>query len=89
MADGQVADLVVVGTDVYASGNCKDASGPNAQNIPGYWKMVKSSHEFKKKDAFTLEYELTLPKETTGDKKTVVTLNYNRLNVQNNEPSNY
>jgi hypothetical protein len=51
--------------------------------------MVKSSHEFKKKDAFTLEYELTLPKETTGDKKTVVTLNYNRLNVQNNEPSNY
>jgi len=59
------------------------------EHIPGYWKMVKSSHEFKKKDAFTIEYELTLPKETTGDKKTIVTLNYTRLNVQNNEPASY
>ena len=59
------------------------------EHIPGYWKLVKSSHEFVKKDAFTIEYHLTLPKESTGDKKTVVTLSYNRLNVQGNEPANY
>jgi hypothetical protein len=49
--------------------------------------MVESTHEFKKKDAFTIEYHLTLPKESTGKNKTVVTLNYNRLNVQGNEPA--
>jgi hypothetical protein len=59
------------------------------EHIPGYWKMEKSSHEFVKKDAFTVEYNLTLPKETTGDKKTVVTFHYNRLNVQGNEPTGY
>jgi hypothetical protein len=25
------------------------------EHVPGYWKMVKSSHEFEKKDAFTIE----------------------------------
>ena len=59
------------------------------EHIPGYWKPVKSSHEFVKKDAFTIEYRLTLPKESTGAKKTTVTLNYNRLNVQGNEPASY
>jgi hypothetical protein len=61
------------------------------EHIPGYWKMVENSHpkEFKKKDAFTFEYELTLPPETTGEKKTTVTFNVNRLNVQGNEPSTY
>jgi len=59
------------------------------EHIPGYWKMVKSSHEFKKKDAFTIEYHLMLPKESTGNKKTTVTLTYNRLNVQGNEPASY
>ena len=59
------------------------------EHIPGYWKLVKSSHEFVKKDAFTIEYRLTLPKESTGNKKTTVTLNYNRLNVQGNEPASY
>ena len=31
------------------------------EHIPGYWKMVENSHskEFKKKDAFTFEYNLT------------------------------
>jgi hypothetical protein len=57
------------------------------EHIPGYWKMVESSREYEKKDAFTIEYHLTLPKESTGKKKTVVTLNYNRLNVQGNEPA--
>jgi len=59
------------------------------EHIPGYWKLVKSSHEFVKKDAFTIEYRLTLPKESTGNKKTTVTLNYNLLNVQGNEPARY
>ena len=59
------------------------------EHIPGYWKLVKSSHEFVKKDAFTIEYRLTLPKESTGNKKTTVSLNYNRLNVQGNEPASY
>jgi len=57
------------------------------EHIPGYWKMVESTHEYTKKDAFTIEYRLTLPKESTGKNKTVVTLNYNRLNVQGNEPA--
>jgi hypothetical protein len=64
----------------------EDANLVIVEHIPGYWKMVKNSHDYRKKDAFTIEYSLTLPKETTGDKKTVVMLNYNRLNVQGNEP---
>jgi|YelNatPaOPRAMG01_1025707.scaffolds.fasta_scaffold07028_8 hypothetical protein len=67
----------------------EDAQLVLVEHIPGYWKMEKSSHEFKRKDAFTVEYNLTLPKETTGDKKTVVTFHYNRLNVQGNEPASY
>ena len=61
------------------------------EHIPGYWKMIENSHskEFKKKDAFTFEYDLTLPAESSGTKKTTVTFNINRLNVQGNEPSSY
>jgi hypothetical protein len=61
------------------------------EHIPGYWRMVENSHtaQFRKKDAFTLEYHLTLPANTSGDKKTTVTFNINRLNVQGNEPSSY
>ena len=61
------------------------------EHIPGYWKMVENSHaaQFKKKDAFTFEYNLTLPAETTGTKKTTITFNLNKLNVQGNEPSSF
>jgi hypothetical protein len=61
------------------------------EHIPGYWRMVENSHapQFRKKDAFTFEYHLTLPANTSGDKKTTVTFNINRLNVQGNEPSSY
>jgi len=59
------------------------------EHIPGYWKMAESSHKYEKKDAFTIEYQLTLPKETTGEKKTTITFNLNRLNVQGNEPAAY
>jgi hypothetical protein len=61
------------------------------EHIPGYWRMVENSHaaQLRKKDAFTLEYHLTLPANSSGDKKTTVTFNINRLNVQGNEPSSY
>jgi len=61
------------------------------EHVPGYWKMVENSHaaQFKKKDAFTFEYNLTLPAESTGEKKTTVTFNLNRLNVQGNEPASF
>ena len=61
------------------------------EHIPGYWKMVENSHapQFKKKDAFTFEYNLTLPPETSGTNKTTVTFELNRLNVQGNEPASY
>jgi hypothetical protein len=59
------------------------------EHIPGYWKMAETSHPFEKKDAFTVEYKLTLPAESTGPKKTTVTFNVNRLNVQGNEPATY
>src|SRR5436190_5766690 len=45
------------------------------EHFPGYWKMVENSHaaQYKKKDAFTFEYNLTLPAESNGQKKTIVT----------------
>jgi hypothetical protein len=55
------------------------------QHIPGYWKMQKSSHEFRRKDAYTIEYELVLKPES----KEAVLLHYNRLNVQGDEPKRY
>ena len=59
------------------------------EHIPGYWKMAKTSHPIEKKDAFTVEYHLTLPAESTGPKKTTVTFNLNHLNVQGNETASY
>jgi hypothetical protein len=61
------------------------------EHFPGYWKMVENSHpqQFKKKDAFTFEYTLNLPAESSGPKKTTITFNLNRLNVQGNELSSY
>ncbi len=61
------------------------------EHIPGYWKMIENSHakDYRKKDAFTFEYNLTLPPESNGAKKTTVTFNLNRLNVQGNEPSSF
>jgi len=61
------------------------------EHVRGYWKMIENSHskEFKKKDAFTFEYNLVLPPGSTGTNKTIVTFNLNRLNVQDNEPSSF
>ena len=61
------------------------------EHIPGYWKMIENSHsqQFKRKDAFTFEFNLELPAESTGNKKTTVSFNINRLNIQGNEPSSF
>jgi hypothetical protein len=62
------------------------------EHVPGYWKMVENSHaaQFRRKDAFTFEYHLTLPPESSGGKKSTVTFEINRLNVQGeNELSTY
>jgi hypothetical protein len=62
------------------------------EHVPGYWKMVENSHaaQFRRKDAYTFEYHLTLSPETSGTKKTTVTFQIQRLNVQGeNEPSTY
>ena len=62
-----------------------------SSTCPVTGSMVENSHaaQFEKKDAFTFEYNLTLPANTSGEKKTVVTFNINRLNVQGNEPTAY
>jgi hypothetical protein len=51
--------------------------------------MIESTHKYAKKDAFTIEYTLELPAKSTGDKKTTLTFNVRRKNVQGNEPSTY
>jgi hypothetical protein len=56
------------------------------EHIPGYWKMAKTSETYDRKDAFTIEYHLTLPQES----KKTITFALNRLNVQgDNEPRSY
>ena len=57
------------------------------EHIPGYWKMVESSHPYVKKDAYTIEFPLELAKQTTGTNKTTIRFQINRLNVQPNDPS--
>ena len=61
------------------------------EHLPGYWELVKNSHEkeYQKKDAYTVEYELNLPAESTAAKKTVVEFKILRKNVQGNEPASY
>ena len=61
------------------------------EHFPGYWRMAENSHPdaYKKKDAYTFEYHLTLPPETSGAKKTTINFNVVRMNVQGNEPNSY
>jgi hypothetical protein len=55
------------------------------EHIPGYWKMIETTDKFEKKDAYTIEYPLTLEKES----KKTITFNLQRFNVQGNEPTSY
>lgn len=59
------------------------------EHLPGYWKITDSTHPYKKKDAYTVEFHLNPAAETTGDKKTVVEFKLNRWNVQGNEPKSF
>lgn len=53
------------------------------QHIDGQWDMEKCNMEYKKKDAFTLEFEITLPARD-GDKPAVkeLEMQYHRRNVR-------
>jgi hypothetical protein len=53
------------------------------QHIPGQWDMKKCNMTYKKKDATTLEFEITLPARTEkGPATKELTMHYNRLNLR-------
>ncbi|NQT01397.1 MAG: hypothetical protein HQ580_05215 [Planctomycetes bacterium] len=53
------------------------------QHIPGQWDMKKCNMKYKKKDANTLEFEITLPARTrNGPATKELTMHYNRRNIR-------
>jgi len=48
------------------------------QHIPGQWDMEECNMEYKRKDAYTLEFEVALPAHS----KTELTMHYHRRNVR-------
>jgi hypothetical protein len=53
------------------------------QHIPGQWDMIKCNMPYKKKDANTLEFEITLPGRTANGPATKeLTMHYNRRNLR-------
>ena len=53
------------------------------QHIPGQWDMRKCNMTYKKKDATTLEFEITLPARTANGPATKeLTMQYNRRNLR-------
>ena len=53
------------------------------QHIPGQWDMKKCNMTYKKKDANTLEFEITLPARTeNGPATKELTMHYNRRNLR-------
>jgi len=53
------------------------------QHIPGEWKMIKCNLDYKKKNANTLEFEITLPARTEkGPAVENLSMHYNRLNIR-------
>ena len=48
------------------------------QHIPGEWTLAESSHEYERKDAATLEFEIRLEPQSTQD----FALHYQRRNVR-------
>ncbi len=53
------------------------------QHIPGQWDMRKCNMTYKKKDANTLEFEITLPARTVNGPATKeLTMHYNRRNIR-------
>lgn len=53
------------------------------QHIPGQWDMVSCNMEYKKKDAYTLEFEIKLPARTEdGPAVKELKMTYRRLNLR-------
>ena len=53
------------------------------QHIPGQWDMVSCNMEYKKKDAYTLEFEIKLPARTEdGPAVKELKMAYRRLNLR-------
>jgi len=53
------------------------------QHIPGQWDMRKCNMTYKKKDANTLEFEITLPARTeNGPATKELTMHYNQRNLR-------
>jgi hypothetical protein len=53
------------------------------QHIPGQWDMKDCNMEYKRKDAFTLEFEITLPGRTEkGPAEKNLKMHYNRRNIR-------
>jgi hypothetical protein len=53
------------------------------QHIPGQWDMRKCNMTYKKKDANTLEFEITLPARTANGPATKeLTMHYNQRNLR-------
>ncbi len=48
------------------------------QHIPGQWDMEQCTLKYKRKDAYTLEFEIALP----GHGKTELSMHYHRRNVR-------
>ena len=48
------------------------------QHIPGQWDMEQCNMEYKRKDAYTLEFEIELPAHA----KKKLTMNYHRRNIR-------
>ncbi|MBN1816416.1 MAG: hypothetical protein JW828_03590 [Sedimentisphaerales bacterium] len=53
------------------------------QQIPGQWDMEDCNMEYKRKDAYTLEFEISLPARTAdGPASKELTMHYHRRNVR-------
>jgi len=53
------------------------------QHIPGQWDMASCNLEYKKKDAYTLEFEIKLPARTEdGPAVTELNMHYHRRNLR-------
>jgi hypothetical protein len=53
------------------------------QHIPGQWDMASCNMEYKKKDAYTLEFEIKLPARTEdGPAVTELNMHYHRRNLR-------
>jgi len=81
-------DIVLYDTDELITAkieNFKDSAAvlTMIQHIPGQWEMASCNMEYKKKDAYTLEFEIKLPARTEdGPAVTELNMHYHRRNLR-------